>query len=114
MKRSTPLLTGIAVLFALAVSSTATAAVDGAAAKALMDSNKCGKCHALDKSKTGPALKKVAAKYRGKADGEENIIKTITTGRKVKMEDGTEEEHKIIKPQDPAGLKNLAQWILSQ
>jgi len=32
----------------------------------------------------------------------------------VKLEDGTEEEHKIIDTKDMKELKNLANWILSQ
>lgn len=104
--------TGCLVL-ALGGVGSVHAAVDAAQAQDLMESNKCGRCHSIEKTKTGPSLKSVAAKYKGKAEGEENIIKTITTGRKVKLADGTEEDHKIIKPQDPAKLKNLAQWILS-
>jgi cytochrome c len=38
----------------------------------------------------------------------------MTAGYKVKLEDGTEEEHKIIDTKDPKELSNLAQWILSQ
>ena len=38
----------------------------------------------------------------------------MTTGSKVKLEDGTEEEHKVIDTKDPAALKNLADWILAQ
>ena len=38
----------------------------------------------------------------------------ITTGPKVKLEDGTEEEHKIIDSKDPKAIKNLIDWILSQ
>jgi ubiquinone/menaquinone biosynthesis C-methylase UbiE len=32
--------------------------------------NKCAKCHSVDKKKDGPAFKVTAAKYKGKADGE--------------------------------------------
>ncbi|MFA5187721.1 MAG: cytochrome C, partial [Patescibacteria group bacterium] len=38
----------------------------------------------------------------------------MTTGPKVKLEDGTEEDHKNIETRDPKELSNLAQWILSQ
>jgi cytochrome c len=38
----------------------------------------------------------------------------MTTGPKVKLEDGTEEDHKIIENKDPKALSNLAQWILSR
>jgi cytochrome c len=41
------------------------------------------------------------------------MIKNITTGPKVKLEDGTEEEHKIIDTKDEAEMKNLVRWILS-
>ena len=37
----------------------------------------------------------------------------ITTGAKVKLEDGTEDEHKIVKSKDKAELSNMIQWILS-
>jgi len=88
-------------------------AADVDAAKALAKKNDCFKCHAVDKDKKGPSLQKIAAKYKGKADGEEKAIKNMTTGPKVKLEDGTEEEHKIINTKDADAIKNLAQWILS-
>jgi len=90
-------------------------AVDADAAKELAQSNDCFKCHALDKTKKGPSYKSVAAKYKGKeAEGEKNIMINITTGPKVKLEDGTEQDHKIIDTKDPAQLKNLVQWVLAQ
>ena len=82
--------------------------------KAVLKKNDCFKCHAIDKTKKGPSYKKIAAKYKGKAaEGEEKMIKNITTGPKVKLEDGTEEEHKIIDITDQAELKKLVRWILS-
>jgi cytochrome c len=102
-----------AALLAAGLLALPAHAVDVDAAKALHKKNDCGKCHAADKEKKGPSLKKIADKYRGKADGEEKAIKNMTTGAKVKLDDGTEEEHKIIKTTDQAELKNLAQWILS-
>ena len=94
--------------------SSVTAAVDAEAAKALAKSNDCFKCHAVDKDKKGPSFKKVAAKYKGKADGEDKVTKNITTGPKVKLDDGKEEEHKTIDSKDPKQVKNLVQWILAQ
>lgn len=100
---------------AATLSSAANASVDAAAAKALAKSNDCFKCHAVDKDKKGASFKKIAAKYKGKADGEEKIIKSITTGPKVKMlDDNKEEDHSIIETKDMGQLKNLANWILSQ
>lgn len=91
----------------------AQAAVDADAAQALAKKNDCFKCHAVDKTKKGPSMKKIAAKYKGKSEGQEAAIKNMTTGPKVKLEDGTEEDHKIIDTKDQAQLKNLADWILS-
>jgi cytochrome c len=106
----------IAAVALLSFSSGVMAAdVDADAAQALAKKNDCFKCHAIDKTKKGPSYKKVAAKYKGKtAEGEEKILKNITTGPKVKLEDGTEEEHKIIDSKDPKAIKNLIDWILSQ
>ena len=98
-------------LFSLA---HAHAAIDADAAQALAKKNDCFKCHAIDKTKKGPAFKKTAAKYKGKNDGQEKIIKNLTTGPKVKLEDGSEEDHKIIDTKDMAQIKNLADWILAQ
>ena len=89
-------------------------AIDADAAQALAKKNDCFKCHAIDKYKKGPSYKKIAAKYKGKADGEEKAIKNMTTSPKVKLDDGTEEEHKAINTKDAAAIKNLAQWILAQ
>jgi cytochrome c len=95
------------------VASQAALALDADAAQALAKKNGCLKCHAIDKDKKGPSYKKIAAKLKGKPDAEATIIKSITTGPKVKFEDGTEEEHKIIDTKDAAALKNLAEWVLS-
>jgi len=98
----------------LAGLTSAHAAIDAEAAQALAKQNDCFKCHAIDKTKKGPSLKKIAAKYKGKPDGQEKAIKNFTTGPRVKLEDGTEEDHKIIDTKDPKEWKNLADWILSQ
>lgn len=102
------------VAVSLLAMTSAHAAVDADAAQALAKKNDCFKCHAVDKTKKGPSLKKIAAKYKGKPEGQEKAIKNMTTGPKVKLEDGTEEEHKVIDTKDPKELKNLADWILSQ
>jgi cytochrome c len=90
------------------------AQVDEAAAKALAKKNDCFKCHDIAKSKKGPSYKKIAAKYKEKKLGEKDAIKQMTTAPKVKLEDGTEENHKDIETRDAKELSNLAQWILSQ
>jgi cytochrome c len=107
-------ITAAAFAVALAGVAPAHAAVDADAAKALFKDNECTKCHAPDKSKKGPSLKKIAEKYKGKADGQDKLVTNFTTGPKVKLDDGTEEKHKVIDTKDPKVLKNLADWILAQ
>ena len=97
------------ITLAMALSVAAPAMADEALAK----SKNCMACHAVDKKLVGPAYKDVAKKYAGKADGEAKILAQITTGQKVKLEDGTEEEHKTLKTKDQAAISNLIQWILS-
>ena len=114
MKIKTTLLLAGSLFFAVAGLTPAQAAVDEDAAKALAKKNDCFKCHAVDKTKKGPSYKKIAEKFKGKADAEEKIVKNLTTGPKVKLEDGTEEDHKIIDTKDKAEIKNLIDWILAQ
>lgn len=102
------------VLVALSAALPAAMALDADAAQDLVKSNNCGKCHAPDKKKDGPSYKETAAKYKGKPEGEERIVKHLTTGEKAKFPDGHEEEHKRIKAKDVADVKNLAAWILAQ
>ncbi len=114
MKTTTSILIAGSLFLALAGLAPAQAAVDEDAAQALAKKNDCFKCHAVDKTKKGPSYKKIAAKYKGKPDGEQKAIDSMTKGNKVKLEDGTEEDHRIIDTKDPKELKNLAQWILSR
>lgn len=91
-----------------------SSAFDEDAAKKLFKANDCTKCHAPAKTKKGPSLKKIAQDNKGKADAEAKLTKHMTTSPKVKLEDGTEEEHKIIETKDKGELKNLVEWILAQ
>ena len=89
------------------------AAVDVSAAESLAKHSGCNKCHAVEKKKDGPALRDVAAKYRGDEHAVEKLIKHVTSGEMVKFDDGHKEEHKKVKTQDPDQTKNLIDWILS-
>jgi cytochrome c len=97
-----------------AFSAAPALAVDADAAQALAKKSGCTKCHAVDKSKKGPSYQKTAAKYKGKTDAEAKLTDNITKSPKVKFEDGTEEEHKVVESKDPKEIKNLVQWILAQ
>jgi cytochrome c len=88
-------------------------AADAGAAQTLARQNNCFKCHAVDKKKEGPAWKDVAAKNKGNSDAEAKLIKHLTSGPKVKFDDGHEEDHPILKSKTPEDTKNLVDWILS-
>ncbi len=112
LSRRTSAALAIALSTAL-LSTLALAADDGGEFRAILKKNDCFNCHAIDKTKKGPAYKKIAAKYKGKtAEGEAKMYKNVTTGPKVKLEDGTEEEHKVIEASDQE-IKGLIKWILS-
>ncbi|RZI44738.1 c-type cytochrome [Herbaspirillum sp. HC18] len=104
----------LALFCAAAVSMPAFAAMSADQVEPFLKKEGCFKCHAIDKTKKGPSYKKIADKYKGKPEGEEKVIKNITTGPKVKLEDGTEEEHKVISTKDQGDLKAVAAWILSR
>jgi len=97
----------------LAVSGPARGAVDADAAQALAKRSGCFKCHSVDKTKEAPPWKDVAAKLKGKPDAEATLIKHVTTGPKVKFDDGTVEAHPIVKTKNQDEIKNLVDWILS-
>ncbi|MEI7432593.1 MAG: c-type cytochrome [Betaproteobacteria bacterium] len=107
------ILAGVLSLTGALILSPAALAADADAAQALAKKEGCLKCHAVDKKKEAKSLKDIGAKYKGKPDAEAKLMHQITSGEKVKLEDGTEEEHKIIKTKDKAEINNLIGWILS-
>ncbi len=98
----------------LAIATPASAAsFDADAAKLLFKQNECGKCHNPTQNKKGPSLRKTAKEYKGKADAEQQVMKHLTVRKKVKLDDGTEEDHKIVDTKDQKAIVNMARWILS-
>lgn len=109
------LITKIASLsIAAALSASAYAGADVDAGKATLKQNNCLKCHGMEKDKDAPSFKKLSAKWKGKADASAKLKTHLTTGPKVKLEDGSEEEHKKIKVKDDAELANVIAFILEQ
>lgn len=103
----------LALVAGIAFAGQAYAAVDVEKAKAYAKKNDCFKCHAPDKTKKGPSYKKIAAELREKGKTDAKIFEHLTTGRKVKLEDGTEEEHKALDKSEKADIDNLIQWVRS-
>ncbi len=116
MKFSKSLVSALVAGVAAASFASGVMAQEVDAAKDLMKQNKCTQCHGMDKDKDGPSFKKIAGKFKGKADSESKLLTHLTTAPKVKLSDGSEEEHKIVKTspaKDEAQIKNMIQYILS-
>jgi cytochrome c len=101
-------------LAALFYSQGAMSAVDADAAQALAKKEGCFKCHAIDKEKEGKSFQEIAGKFKGKADADAKLYEHLTTGPKVKMKDGSEEDHKVLKTKDKAEIANLIAWLRAQ
>lgn len=106
------LLSTLFVACGLMTVSIANAAVDAAAAQALVKESGCLTCHSVDKKKIGPAFKDIAKQLKGKADAQDKIVKQITLKPMVEI-DGEKQPHKALKNTDAAAAANVAQWILS-
>lgn len=65
---------------ALAFAGTANAALDNAAAEAMMKKDGCAACHAIDKKIVGPAYIDVAAKYKGDAGAAAKLEAKVKAG----------------------------------
>jgi cytochrome c len=62
------------------LAGTAQAALDNAAAEAMMKKDGCAACHAIDRRIVGPALADVAARYRGDKDAVAKLAKKVKAG----------------------------------
>jgi cytochrome c len=63
-----------------AVAGQAQAALDNAAAEAMMKKDGCAACHAVDRRIVGPAFVDVAAKYRGDRNAAAKLAKKVKEG----------------------------------
>lgn len=106
--------TSVAAIVLLGLGAGSALALDDDGAKALLKKSQCTKCHAIDKDKKGPSYQKIAKDNKGKADAEARVVKSMTSGAKVKLSDGSEEEHTRVNTKDTADIKGLAEWILKQ
>jgi cytochrome c len=94
---------------AAAPASTATAKPTGNV-EAILKANGCIACHGVTAKVVGPAYRDVAAKYRGKADGQAYLVK--------KMREGGSGVWGAVPMPPQANLKDadaqaIAQWILA-
>lgn len=109
-----PLPTCALLLLAVGAAAAARAqAVDLASAEDLARKSNCTKCHAVLKTRLGPAFHATAEKYRDRADAPAVLYQHLTTGPKILVDD-EEENHQIVKSTDEAAIQNLVRYILSR
>ena len=63
----------------------------------------CLNCHATDTKKIGPSFKDIAAKYKGNASAEADLVAKLKSGK----------GHPAIKLSD-SELTGVVKWVLSQ
>ena len=99
---------GIATLMLAA--GNAYAALDTAAAQAMMTKDGCSACHAVDKKLVGPSYQEVSAKYKGDKDAAAKLVKKVKEG-------GSGVWGQVPMPPNvatpDADVKALVDWILT-
>jgi cytochrome c len=93
-----------AVLFSALVATGVLVAGAVQASPELATSAGCVKCHDIDKKKKAISFKDVAKKYKGKADAEATIFKTISDPKG---------DHPELKAK-PDEIKTVIKWVLTQ
>jgi cytochrome c len=96
----------VATLFAAAVPAWASP-------EAIMTQAGCMACHTKDKKLVGPALKDIAAKYKGQAGAEATLMLKVRTGGKGSFGPIPMSPNPPDKISD-ADLKAAVGWILQQ
>ena len=102
----------IAIVFGFAAFGfTALVASTGHASDELFKKSGCTACHAMEKKLVGPALKDIAAKYKGKKSADAMLAAKIKNG-------GKDVWGVIPMPPNPTVSDEdtliLAKWVLSQ
>lgn len=63
----------------------------------------CETCHAADTKKMGPSFKDIAAKFKGKADAEKELVAKLMAGKGHPAAKGSE-----------ADVATAVKWVLAQ
>jgi cytochrome c len=71
---------GIVLAAVVFAAGSAHAALDNAAAQALMQKDGCAACHAIDRKVVGPSYQDVAAKYKGDKDALAKLSNKVKKG----------------------------------
>ena len=98
-----------ALTAALSVSAVAFAADDG---EALFKKSNCVACHTVAKKMVGPALKDIAAKYKGDSGAQARLEAKVRSGGKDSF--GTMPMPPTAKTVSDGDIKTMVTWILNQ
>jgi cytochrome c len=99
----------LSVLLTMSAAQAQMKAADIAAAKAAFSANACSSCHDASARIVGPALKEIAARYRGKRVTSE-LAKRIIGGSEGRWGDVPHPSNAALAP---AEATLLARWILA-
>jgi len=96
----------------ITAAATALLAMSGVASadQALAQKNACMSCHGVDKKIVGPAFKEVAAKYKGDAGAQANLVEKVKTGGKGVWGQVPMPPSPQVKPEDAS---KIIDWVLS-
>ena len=94
----------------MSIAGGAEAALDNAAAEAMMKKDGCASCHEIDKKLVGPAFKDVAAKYKDDKQAAARLREKVKKGG-VHVWGETAMPPNVLA--SDADIKELVDWILS-
>jgi len=100
----------IVLAMGLSVAVSAHAALDSAAAEAMMKKDGCAACHEVDRKLIGPAFKDVAEKYKGDKDATARLIEKVKKGGTHVWGEAAMPPNVMASDSD---VKELVDWILN-
>jgi cytochrome c len=100
----------IVLAMGLAVAGGAHAALDRAAAEAMMKKDGCAACHEVDTKLIGPAFRDIAAKYKGDKDAAARLKDKVKKGGVHVWGEAAMPPNVLASDAD---IKELVDWILT-
>ena len=100
----------IALAAGVSVAGSAHAALDNAAAEAMMKKDGCAACHEIDKKLIGPAFQEVAVKYKGDQDAAAKLRDKVKKGGTHVWGEAAMPPNVLASDSD---IKDLVDWILT-
>ena len=94
----------------MSMAGGAQAALDNAAAEALMKKDGCAGCHEIDKKLVGPAFQDVAAKYKGDKDAAVKLRDKVKKGSVHVWGEAAMPPNVLASDSD---INELVNWILT-